>query len=197
MIPQETNFDSQGSIRLLMIADSDDVPDSKVIPEADILISCGDIADQTILSVAGISKCSCIFAVKGNHDSGSPFTPPILDLHLTVRNYAGIRFGGFNGCWKYKARGHFLYEQDEVEKLLTSFPRVDVFVAHNSPGGVHDREDGVHVGFDAFTGYIQRIRPKLFLHGHQHKVEETVIDRTRVIAVYGWKLLELPLRRSQ
>ena len=193
MNPQETNSDFPGNIRLLVIADSDDIQESQDIPEADILISCGDIADQTILSIAGMSKCSRIFAVKGNHDSGSVFTPPILDLHLTARNYGGISFGGFQGSWKYKPRGNYLYEQEEAEKLLASFPRVDVFVAHNSPRGVHDKEDEIHTGFEAFTGYIRRVRPKIFLHGHQHSEEETIIDGTRVIAVYGMKLLELPL----
>lgn len=185
-----------GNIGLLLIADSDDMPKSHDIPEADILISCGDIADQTILRIASISRCSRIFAVKGNHDSASQFTPPILDLHLTARNYGGISFGGFQGSWKYKPRGKYLYEQEEAEKFLTSFPRVDVFVAHNSPRGVHDKEDEIHTGFDAFTGYIRRARPKFFLHGHQHSEDETVIDGIRVIAVYGWKLLELPLKKS-
>ncbi len=169
MNPQEPNSDSQGKLRLLVIADSDDMPESKDIPEADILISCSDIADQTILSIADLSKCSRIFAVKGNHDSGSVFTPPILDLHLTARNYGGISFGGFQGSWKYKPRGNYLYEQEEAEKLLASFTRVDVFVAHNSPRGIHDKEDEIHTGFEAFTDYMRRARPKLLLHGHQHK----------------------------
>jgi Icc-related predicted phosphoesterase len=193
MNPQEAASDPTINIRLLVIADCDDIPESKDIPEADILISCGDIADQTIMNVAGMSRCSRIFAVKGNHDSGSVFTPPILDLHLTARNYGGISFGGFQGSWKYKPRGNYLYEQEEAEKLLASYPRVDVFVSHNSPRGIHDREDEIHTGFDAFTGYLRRSRPKLFLHGHQHTEAETVIDGIRVIAVYGWKMLELPL----
>lgn len=196
MNSSEVHSDFSGNIRLLVIADSDDIPESKDIPEADILISCGDIADQTILNIAGLSKCSRIFAVKGNHDSGSVFAPPILDLHLTARNYGGISFGGFQGSWKYKSRGHYLYDQEDAEKLLASFPSVDVFVAHNSPRGVHDKEDEIHTGFEAFTGYIRRARPKLFLHGHQHLEDETVIDGTRVIAVYGWKLLELPLKNN-
>lgn len=180
------------NIRLLLIADSDDIQKPHDIPEADILISCGDIADQTILRIASISRCSRIFAVKGNHDTCSQFISPINDLHLTIRKYCGISFGGFQGSWKYKPRGHFLYEQKEAEKLLSSFPSVDVFVAHNSPRHVHDRKDEIHVGFDAFSSYIQRARPKFFLHGHQHLEVETVIGGTRVIGVYGQKRLELP-----
>lgn len=184
------------NIRLLLFADSDDMPESSNIPESDILISCGDIADQTILRIASISRCSRIYAVKGNHDTGSQFISPIIDLHLAIRKYCGISFGGFQGSWKYKPRGHFLYEQKEAEKLLSSFPSVDVFVAHNSPRHVHDREDEIHVGFDAFASYIQRARPKFFLHGHQHLEVETIIGGTRVIGVYGQKLLEYPLTKS-
>ncbi len=182
---------NSSSVKMLAIADTDDIPELKEVPEADILISCGDVADQTILRIAEISRCSRIFAVKGNHDSGGPFSPPILDLHLTVRKHCGISFGGFNGSWKYKPKGYFLYEQDEIQRLLASFPPVDVFVAHNSPRYVHDREDEIHIGFDAFKTYIDRTQPKLFLHGHQHIDQETLIGRTRVIGIYGQKLLEL------
>ena len=98
-------------------------------------------------------------------------------------------FGGCNGSWKYKPRGHFLYEQSEIERMLRSFPSVDVFVAHNSPRGVHDKEDEVHTGFDAFISYIDRAKPKLFLHGHQHVNTETQIGETQVVGVYGCKWL--------
>ncbi|MFZ2656633.1 MAG: metallophosphoesterase [Victivallales bacterium] len=192
---ESTDIIAGKNMRLLVLADDDDVIEALDKHEADILISCGDVADMTILRAAELSRCSRTFAVKGNHDSSSQFSPPILDLHLTVRTYCGISFGGFNGSWKYKPRGYFLYEQDEVEKLLALFPPVDVFVAHNSPRHIHDREDEIHIGFEAFTGYIKRTQPKLFLHGHQHSRKETVIGGTKVIAVYGQKQLELPLTR--
>ena len=58
--------------------------------------------------------------------------------------------------WCDKPRGHSLYEQAEVEHLMASFPPVDVFVAHNSPRHVHDRDDDVHFGFEAFVRYLER-----------------------------------------
>jgi uncharacterized protein len=79
-----------------------------------------------------------------------------------------------------KPGGHYLYEQSEVEYLLTSFPPVDVFVAHNSPRYIHDRDDNVHFGFEAFVRYIERTRPLWFLHGHQHLDQETRIGDTSV-----------------
>jgi len=176
---------------LLIIADEDDVR-HKIAPEpADVLVSCGDIADSTILQIANAIQCSCIYAVKGNHDSSGVFKPPIVDLHLAVHEHSGLRFGGFNGSWKYKPKGNYLYEQSEVRQLLAGFPAVDVFVAHNSPRHVHDRDDDVHFGFEACLDYINRVQPRLFLHGHQHVNQETLVGSTRVVGIYGHKRIEL------
>jgi Icc-related predicted phosphoesterase len=131
-------------------------------------------------------------AVKGNHDSSGPFSAPIRDLHLKMFRYRGVVFGGFCGSWKYKPRGNYLFEEFEVERLMLKFPAVDVFVAHNSPRLVHDREDEVHLGFASFNSYIKRATPKLFLHGHQHENVERQIGGTRVIGTYGHRLLVLP-----
>lgn len=176
---------------LLVLSDDDAVRHNIQNERPDVLVSCGDIADAVILQVAQAVQCSCILAVKGNHDSGAPFPAPIVDLHLTTHTLDGVRFGGFHGSWRYKPRGHYLYEQAEVERLLASFPPVDVFVAHNSPRHVHDRDDDVHFGFEAFVRYIERAQPRLFIHGHQHIDQETRIGETRVIGVYGHRSLDI------
>lgn len=177
---------------LVIIAD-DDFEARRVPPApADVLVSVGDLLDDTIQSVAGICGCREILAVKGNHDSSAPFRLPITDLHLKVHNIHGVTFGGFCGSWKYKPKGNFLFEQGEVERWLKDFPSVDVFVAHNSPRLVHDRDDEVHLGFVAFNSYIQRARPKLFLHGHQHHNVETILAGTKVIGTFGHRFLTVP-----
>ena len=176
----------------LIIADDDlviaNLPEAKV----ELLISCGDLADAIILRAAERCSCRHILAVKGNHDSSAVFPAPIIDLHLTTFSFNGISFGGFCGSWKYKPRGNYLFEQCEVELMLASFPKVDVFVAHNSPRQTHDREDEVHTGFVAFSSYINRHQPRLFLHGHQHVQTETTLASTRVIGTYGHRFLVLP-----
>ena len=45
---------------------------------------------------------------------------------------------------------------------LATLPAVDVFIAHNSPRHVHDRDDEVHIGFTSFNTYITWAKPKLF-----------------------------------
>ena len=148
-------------MKLLAISDIDDLGWNYGDIRADILISCGDVSDEAILEAAEACKCDTILAVKGNHDREVPFPSPIIDIHHRTYNHNGLTFGGFNGCWKYKPRGHFLYEQQEVETLLSDFPPLDVFIAHNSPRGIHDKDDDVHYGFEAFNRYIKRAQPNL------------------------------------
>lgn len=153
-------------MNLLLLADDDGVRHGLAAQPADLVVSLGDVADLVILEAAKQAQCRHIFAVKGNHDSGEPFPPPIIDLHLAVQTVDGVRFGGFNGSWRSKPVGHYLYEQEEVANLLVGFPTVDVFVAHNSPRNIHERDTEVHVGFEAFNNYIERAQPRLFIHGH-------------------------------
>ena len=120
-------------MRVITIADDDSLVGKMDGESADVLISLGDIWDSTIEKAQAAYGCTTVFAVKGNHDSAAPFPSSVTDLHFNVTRHEGIRFGGFSGSWKYKPRGHHMFEQFEVTKALRSFPAVDVFVAHNSP----------------------------------------------------------------
>ena len=74
---------------------------------------------------------------------------------------------------------------------LSVFPAVDILLSHNSPRGVHDREDQIHCGFDELRTYIDKARPKVLVHGHQHVDRETSVGETGVIGVYGHKVIEV------
>ncbi len=185
-------------MKILVLADTDEVMgtweggDAK----ADVLVACGDIQTSLILEAAKACRCRSVFAVKGNHDDAAPFPHPIQDLHMDCADHDGLTFGGFGGCIRYKPRGAHMYEQEEVSKLMATFPRTDVFVAHNSPLGIHDQgdggwADGAHIGFSAFNGYISRHQPKVFFHGHHHKERETLCGKTRVIGVFVRGVFEI------
>ena len=178
-------------MKILIIADSNDFTWSGGTEHADVLIACGDTCDQLILQAAKACGCRRVFAVKGNHDLPDPFPPPVIDLHLHVEEYANLRFGGLNGCWKYKKQGHYLYEQSEVNDFLRSFAPVNIFVSHNSPRDVHDKVDNVHAGFDGLLEYVYKHQPSLLIHGHQHIDKETMVGGTRVLGVYGYKRIEV------
>jgi Icc-related predicted phosphoesterase len=178
-------------MKMFVLADIDELHWQGGSGRADILLALGDMADTLILQAAEAWHCPVVLAVKGNHDTDAPFPAPIIDLHLRTMELGGLRFGGLNGCWQYKPRGHFLYYQEEAEAFLAAFPAVDIFISHNSPRRVHDLEDEVHTGFSGLNLYIERAAPRLLLHGHQHQELETQVGRTRVIGVFGWRVIEV------
>ena len=177
-------------MRLLAIADIDDFHWPYGRGQADVLVSCGDVCDPVILEAAAAYGCALILAVKGNHDSPAAFAEPIVDLHLRVREHGGLRFGGLQGAWRYKPRGHFLYDQVDTTRLLEQLGAVDILLAHNAPLGVHEIDDDVHQGFRGLAEYVRRHSPQLLVHGHQHVSRETLVDRTRVVGVYGHAFIE-------
>jgi Icc-related predicted phosphoesterase len=179
-------------MRLIAIAD-DDCKVGNLDHTAPVLLSLGDMLDATILRAAAQYQAEVLLAVRGNHDSNAPFDRPIVDLHGLVYEVDGVTFGGFAGSWRYKPGGHHLYDQREVERALRHFPEVDVFIAHNSPRGIHERDHDVHQGFDAFMDYIDRAAPRYFIHGHQHVNKRTQLNQTEIIAVLGEVVLDLSL----
>ncbi|WP_052573769.1 metallophosphoesterase family protein [Haloferula sp. BvORR071] len=179
-------------MKLILIADDDSQVGQLDPAPCDVLISLGDLWDGTIEKAMLRYSPDRVLAVRGNHDTNAPFAPGVASLHTTVVEHGGLRFGGFGGCWRYKPRGHHLYDQEEVIAALKDFPRVDVFVSHNSPRGIHQRDDEVHQGFDAFLAYIERAKPAYFIHGHQHLNTVTVHGETTVIGIFGEGELLIP-----
>jgi len=180
-------------MRFLVIADDDSLIGHLDPGPIDVLLSLGDLWDATIEKAIERYRPERVFAVRGNHDSAAPFSGGIVSLHGKAETFRGVAFGGFGGSWRYKPRGHHLYEQQEVSAALEGFPRVDVFISHNSPAGCHERDDYVHQGFEGLRDYVLRTQPKYLLHGHQHVNASSWLGETEVIGVYGERLLEIDL----
>ena len=176
---------------IVAVADNDYLVGLKLRLKADVVLACGDIADDTILKVADAYTPDAVYAVRGNHDVLQPFPSGVVDLHLNVVTFRGLRFGGFAGSWRYKPEGHFLYQQEDVDTAMADFPPVDVFIAHNAPAGIHEADQQVHQGFRAFNDYIARTNPRYFIHGHHHVNAVTVVEMSTVIGVFGEKIIEI------
>lgn len=158
-------------------------------PALRLIVSCGDVYNRTYEAILAATDLP-IFAVHGNHDD-AVWPSGITDLHMSPAEHEGVTLGGFEGAWKYKPKGRFLYEDEYVTQTLRWFPQVDVFVAHNPIAGIHDIQDGVHNGFTGFLKYIERTSPKYFLHGHSNRKGEAVLGETKVICVSEWLKLEI------
>ena len=186
-------------MKLLLISDIDELHWRNGSGLADLILSCGDNADQLILEASKAYNCPNVFAVRGNHDhdEGKPFPKPIIDLHMTTQKFNGMTFGGLNGALsvnrhrRYGSKHPFLHEQSEVCRYMSAFPPVDILISHNSPKGIHERDDDHYAGFDGLENYILEHKPKYLFHGHQHINRETKYDETKVICVYGWKVMEV------
>ena len=175
-------------MKLLVVSDCEAGFPELPAGHVDLVVSCGDVPAD-VLERLSVRYQVPLLGVLGNHD-GAVAPAMLRDLHLAVVEQGGVTLGGLEGSWRHKPRGHHLYDEVEVAALLADFPRVDVFVAHNPPAGVHDVSDGIHNGFEAFTRYIESKQPRLFLHGHVHRRAETVLGKTHVVAIYGAQMLD-------
>lgn len=164
--------------------------------QIDIIITLGDLERSDILQLAEIADIPKI-GVYGNHDSGNYMEElGIRNMHRKIMDIKGVRFGGLEGCVRYKENPDaIMYTQDEAHQLLAGFPSVDVFIAHCPPRGVNDEEEIAHQGFDALRDYVLATTPKLLLHGHTYPTKETMdhsLGDTQIVYVHRYKIVELP-----
>lgn len=161
----------------------------------ELIITLGDLTREDLLPLETITTIPKI-GVYGNHDSGT-YMPElgIWDMHLKIWDYQGIRFGGFQGCVRYKENPDaIMYTQEEASQMMANFPKVDVFICHCPPRGINDEEELAHQGFQALRDYIDRYQPKILLHGHTYPTNETIIKQhgpTRIEYIYEQKMLTI------
>ena len=162
----------------------------------EIIITLGDLTYFDLIELKDINKIPKI-GVYGNHDSGKYFEElGILNLHLNIFDYNGLKFGGFQGSVRYKENPYaIMYTQEEALELLKDFPHVDVFCAHSPPYGINDDpNDLAHTGLIALRKYIEEKRPSYFLHGHTYPQENEITQKyleTTIIYVFGEKIIEI------
>jgi Icc-related predicted phosphoesterase len=65
----------------------------------------------------------------------------------------------------------------------------EVFLSHAPPLSTSLSEGSVHRGFAAFDRYIERRRPRVWLHGHLTHAYHQWIGSTRVLGVVGKRLV--------
>lgn len=161
----------------------------------ELIVTLGDLTREDLLQLEQITTVPKI-GVYGNHDSGNYMQDlGIWDIHLKVWDYNGLRFGGFQGCVRYKENPDaIMYTQEEAMQLMADFPKVDVFLCHCPPRGVNDEEEVAHQGFNALREYIEREQPRVLLHGHTYPAEENVVKQqgsTRIEYVFEYKIVTL------
>jgi Icc-related predicted phosphoesterase len=186
-------------MKVLAISDKNPLIDIKSVVNQEgieLIITLGDLIREDLLPLASIKDIPKI-GVYGNHDSGT-YMPElgIWDMHRKIWEYKGLRFGGFQGCVRYKENPDaIMYTQEEAEKLMTGFPPVDIFLSHCPPYGINDEpEEVAHQGFRALRSYLDNYHPKVWFHGHTYPSEQDIVRQyqsTRIEYVFRYRVIEI------
>lgn len=141
----------------------------------DLIISCGDL-DPRYLSFLVTMATVPVLYVHGNHDSKYESIPPegCTCIEDEIYVYNGIRILGLGGSMRYKPGGHQYTEKEMQRRIrrlrykLWRHGGVDILVAHAPAYQLNDGRDLPHQGFRAFCDFMEKYKPKFFLHGHVH-----------------------------
>ncbi len=160
----------------------------------DLIMTLGDLTREDLIGLEYINIPK--IGVYGNHDSGNYMNEfQIANLHMATWDFAGLKFGGFQGCVRYKQNPDaIMYTQDEASQMFSQFPPVDIFITHCPPRGINDEDEIAHQGFDGLRSYIDRFPPRILLHGHTYPDDENVVRQhgpTRIEYVYKYKVIEI------
>ena len=182
-----------------VLAVSDEIDEQLLAPtpperaaDVRLILSCGDLPGDYLESLADRFRVPLLY-VRGNHDHREDAPPPGENIDLRIVTIAGLRVLGLEGCMWYNGEGVQYTESQmwwRVQRLRAMAWRlrgVDIVIAHASPYGVHDGRDRAHVGYRAFWSVLRALRPRYFVHGHNHL--SYVPKGTRVTAVDGTQIV--------
>lgn len=182
----------------------------------DVLLACGDLPYSYMEFIATQCNTRHAYYVHGNHDTpenlhgGRVLREPggweNVDRRTVTVDGGALIVAGLEGCIRYK-RGPYQYTDREmwlrarrlVINMLLNRVRygryLDVLIAHSPARGIHDDEQGAHRGFAVLRSIVERFRPRLFLHGHNHHYGpsqwQTQHADTLVINVHPFRLVEM------
>jgi len=169
-------------IRILAASDEHDptldfAPNREALGKLDLVIGCGDLGlDQ--LAFLGDAFTAPLLFVRGNHDRGGPWPAPapvpIPFAGLDRRSLPGVTILGlpWPGGEETPARRDEGAARRQVLstlklRLVAPGGRPWLVVSHAPPRDAGDsRDDPYHVGFAAYRTVLDRLRPRLWLHGH-------------------------------
>ena len=159
--------------------------------QPDVLLSCGDWGDPDQVELADLEPISerlPVYTVYGNHDPLDALPgwrnrdgSPVLLQTGELRQVGPLTVAGINGIWAKSHRKPFYVTDEDVDeaalRMAGGGKPVDLLLSHGCPSGVADVTWGNrHGGQSCFLRAFQALRPRVYLTGHLHRVQE---HRTR------------------
>jgi uncharacterized protein len=184
-------------VRLLVIADTPPklgmgIADYVAAHDIDAVVTAGDLTRYDLDGINGLSIP--VLGVYGNHCDGRYLKDlRIANIHLKTAVVGGVSFTGLEGCVRYKpGTPDVLYTQRQYRRLVRKLPATEVLVTHCPPRGINDGEDPAHVGIEALRTWLDRVQPRVLIHGHTYPSQPvTSHGGTRVEYVRGARIVEV------
>jgi uncharacterized protein len=211
--PNPRPFRGRGGkpIRILAASDESDpaldhATNRDSLGRIDLVVGCGDLAPDYLAFIADAFRAPLLY-VRGNHDHGGPW--PALDLvpvesaGIDDRTLPGARLlalpwpGATRGIARREERAAWRQVLDGVGfRLIRPGPAAWLIFSHAPPRDAGDTPgDPYHVGFAAYRTVLDRLRPRLWLHGHTSRASSpaALVNRgpTTLVNVTGSVLVEL------
>ena len=139
------------------------------LDDIEFILSAGDLA-LTYLQAVKINLKAPLYFVKGNHDK---FKIKLFDnefIEWRCVEYKGIRIAGI-GCKNHNK----IISEDDMKKMLIKLYRkikknngVDIVISHYPLIDFGDGTDETHKGYQSIREFIEIVKPKYFIYGHNH-----------------------------
>ena len=192
MVWQEYSSDRIRVMKVLHYSDQTASNFMEQYNQCDLLITTGDLSLFDFPGLEEKISKKPAFGVYGNHDSGNYMDRlGIINLHNKVYEYAGLKWGGFQGCLKYK-ESDLMYTEEEARVWADTFPRVDVLLLHAGPSGMlDDPSDEVHIGSENIRRYVIEKKPKYVFVGHQYSDDFMEYEGSKIYRSFGARIIEI------
>jgi Icc-related predicted phosphoesterase len=193
------------SVRLALLGDTHELHRELDVPDADILIHCGDFTmfSRSMKAVADFNQWlgelphRHKIIVPGNHEfflEADPKKRSLLTNAIILMNeeieVAGLRIWGSPVTPLYGGAFGLSSANDRRQLYAQIEPDIDILITHGPPFGILDRSPAsdIHSGCQELLQAVRRVRPKLHVFGHVHGTPGLVqTDRTTFanVAVLG------------
>jgi uncharacterized protein len=169
-------------IRILAASDEDDpaldqAANRDSLGRIDLLVGCGDLSPEYLAFLADAFHGPFVY-VLGNHDHGGPWPAldrlPMTTVGLDARAIPGITLLALP--WPAPRSGIAKHDEGAAWRQILSILGFRLLwpgstswlvVSHAPPRDAGDTpDDPYHVGFRAYRMLLDRLRPRLWLHGH-------------------------------
>jgi Icc-related predicted phosphoesterase len=209
--PRPFQYREWEPIRLLAASDERDPAldfqgNREALGRLDLVIGCGDLPAET-LAFLGDAFTAPLLYVRGNHDRGGAWRAaeqiPVEAAGVDEGSLPGLGLLGLR--WPGPASGRA--RRDDTAAwwqvlrtlkvgLLRPGDQPWIVYSHAPPRGAGDTpEDPYHVGFGAYRTVLDRLRPRLWLHGHTSRAAAAnpIVEHgpTTLVNVTGSVLIEL------